>query len=103
MSSRLRSYFSDQSWYPSTALISWAVMRKLFPAFLTLPSSTVFTFSRLPTSRISSDDDLNLKDDVLEATCRLGKHARLLISSSARPSQKYSWSLSGLISRNGRT
>ena len=45
---------SAQSWKPFSASISWAVMRSWFPAFRTLPSSSVPTPRRRPNSRLSS-------------------------------------------------
>ena len=43
-----RSYVFDQRWYPSAALISWAVSRSALPSRRTLPSSTVATASSSP-------------------------------------------------------
>ena len=46
---------------------------------------------------------LNWKDDVRAATRSSGIRARAFSSSSARPSAKYSWSFSALMSTKGRT
>ncbi len=102
-SSSSRSYWSDQRWYPSSTLISWAVMRMRFDARRTLPSSTVATLSCLPMVRTSSSFPLNAKADVRAATRRPGILVRALMTSSVTPSLKNSFSGSVLMFTNGKT
>ena len=53
--------------------------------------------------RASSVLPLNWNEEVRDTTRRAGIWVRALISSSAMPSQKYSWSFWGLMSTKGRT
>jgi hypothetical protein len=63
----------------------------------------VATFSFCPITRRSSFFPLNWNEEVRAATCKPCILTRLLSNSSARPSEKYSWSFSGLKSTKGRT
>ena len=54
------SYRSDQRWYPSTTLTTWADMRSRLPALRRLPSRTVPTFSRPPKIRKSTCSPLKV-------------------------------------------
>ncbi len=54
-------------------------------------------------SGIAISFPLNEKDDVRAVTCSCGTFASRFSSSSERPSEKYSCSLSGLRFVNGRT
>ena len=69
----------------------------------TLPSSSDCTPSRRPMSRTSSARFLNANVEVRAATRNPGTCVSSLMISSAMPSQKYSWSCSGLMSTNGNT
>ena len=77
--------------------------RSRSPARRTLPSRTAPTPSRSPIARTSAPEARNWNEEVREATRTPRMRARAAISSSARPSQKYSWSRAGLRSANGRT
>ena len=103
MSPSVRSYVSDQSWYPSAALISCAAIRNRSPALRTLPSSTVPTLRRAATSRTSVCAPLNAKADIRAATRRPETFASAPISSSVIPSLTYSVSGSGPRLTNGST
>src|SRR5438132_3236958 len=78
-------------------------MRTRLPDFLTLPSSTLLTCSARPISSTLTFLPLNENEDVRAATFKLSIFASALSSSSARPSQKYSFSGSALIFANGST
>ena len=67
-------------------------MRRRLPARRTLPSRTVWTSRRSPISRTSIELPLNWNADVRDTTARPFTRESALISSSAMPSQKYSWS-----------
>ena len=88
---------------PSAAEISWAVTRMRSPARRTLPSSTFVTPSASAMPRTSSFLPLNAKADVRAITLSPGIRVSSLMISSARPSLKYSFSLSALKLANGRT
>ena len=83
--------------------MSCAVIRTRLPCLRTLPSRMVPTFSFSPTVRRSSVFPLNWKEEVRAATRSPGILARSLSSSSARPSEKYSCSLSELMFTKGST
>ena len=93
----------DQTWHPLAASISCTVMRRRLPSRWTPPSSTVETPSCRAISRTSSGRPLKANADVRATTRQPGSCARPLVSSSARPSQKYSWSCPGAMSTNGST
>src|SRR5262245_47697185 len=78
-------------------------MRRRLPDFRTLPSSTVFTFSALPISLMLVFLPLNEKVDVRAATFKSSIFDSAFSSSSANPSQKYSFSGSALMLTNGST
>ena len=78
-------------------------MRTRLPSVLTLPSSTDPTFSFWPMVRRSPSWPLNWNDEVRAATRSLGVLASSFSSSSASPSEKYSWDFPGLVSTNGNT
>src|SRR6266576_4830832 len=78
-------------------------MRTRLPDFLTLPSSTLLTCSARPISFTLTFLPLNENEDVRAATFKLSIFASALSSSSARPSQKYSFSGSALIFAKGST
>ena len=77
--------------------------RSRSPALRTLPSSRVLTWSLRPISRVSREVPRKRKEDVREATRSPSMRLRAAITSSAMPSQKYSWSFSWLMSANGST
>ena len=103
MSVSSRSYRSLHTCPPSTAAISCAVTRIREPARRTLPSSTCATSSASAILRTSSALPRNAKDDVRAITFSPSTFASRLMISSARPSLKYSCSLSALRFANGRT
>jgi hypothetical protein len=78
-------------------------MRARLPALRTLPSSTVATPNSWPMTRRSSVLPLNEKEDVLPDTRSPSIWASALSTSSATPSEKYSWSFPGLMSTKGST
>src|SRR5437667_2566641 len=78
-------------------------MRSRLPDFLTLPSSTVLTCRARPISSTLTFLPLNENEDVRAATFKFSILASALSSSSARPSQKYSFSGSALILTNDNT
>src|SRR5262245_1152693 len=78
-------------------------MRKRLPDFLTLPSSTIFTFKALPISLTFVFLPLNEKEDVRAATFNSAILVNAFSSSSASPSQKNSFSGSALMLTNGNT
>jgi len=84
-------------------LVSCAVIRTRWPSLRTLPSRIVPRFSFSPTVRRSSVLPLNWKEEVRAATRNPGILARSLSSSSDRPSEKYSCSLSELMFTKGST
>src|SRR5215469_613514 len=90
-------------WKPSAALMSCAVIRTRLPSLRTLPSRMVLTLSFSPTVRRSSVLPLNWNEDVRAATRSVGIFAKSLSSSSERPSEKYSCSLSELMLTKGST
>src|SRR5437588_3042088 len=77
-------------------------MRTRSPAFLTLPS-TVFTFKAALISLTFVFLPLNENADVRAATFKVSIFASAFSSSSANPSQKYSFSESAPMLTNGRT
>ncbi len=83
-----RSKRSDQTWYPSETLTSWAVMRSRLPDFWTLPSRIVSTLSFVPISRMSICFPLKANAEVRAVTRRVLILVRALMSSSASPSQR---------------
>ena len=83
--------------------MSWAVILTLFPAFLTLPSSRLPTFSSLPTSEAPFWDPLYFITDVLAMTVNCLTPESDVISSSVIPSAKYPSSGSELRLVKGRT
>src|ERR1017187_6429571 len=98
-----RSYRSDQSWAPSAASINWPVTRRRVSVRRTLPSSTCVTPSAPAIPRMSVSLPRNAKAEVRAMTFRPGIFASRLMISSARPSEKYSWSLSAPMLANGST
>ncbi len=78
-------------------------MRTRLPDLRTLPSSTVATLSFCATVARSTSLPLKKNADVRDATRRPRIFASTLSSSSARPSAKYSFSLSWLRLTNGNT
>ena len=78
-------------------------MRMRLPDLRTLPSSTELTFKTLPISLTLVFLPLNEKAEVRAATFRSSILASALRSSSANPSQKYSFSASLLMLANGNT
>src|SRR5258705_12740196 len=78
-------------------------MRSRLPDFLTLPSSTLLTCRARPISSTLAFLDLNENEDVRAATFKFSIFASALSSSSASPSQKYSFSGSVLMFANGST
>src|SRR5260370_3111343 len=78
-------------------------MRNRLPDFLTLPSSTLLTCRARPISSTLTFLPLNENEDVRAATFKFSIFARAFSSSSANPSQKYSFSESALMLTNGRT
>ncbi len=103
MSSSVRSYVSDHRCELSATFSSCTEMRTRSPALRTLPSSTVDTSSRAPIVARSSRPPRNWNDDVRATTRRPRIRASTLISSSARPSEKYSSPGSALRFANGST
>ena len=73
------------------------------PDFRTLPSRMVFGLSARPISLMFTCLLLKAKADVRAATLRPSIFAKAFSSSSARPSQKYSFSGSALMFLNGST
>ena len=73
------------------------------PERRTLPSSTFATLSFAAMVGMSSDLPLNEKEEVRAITLRPGVLPSCSISSSARPSEKYSWSFFSLMSANEST
>jgi hypothetical protein len=98
-----RSYVCDQRCELSAARMSWAVTRSLLPDLRTLPSSTLATSSVFAMVATSTSFPLNEKDDVRAMTRSWGICASRLSSSSERPSEKYSCSLSELMLTSGST
>src|SRR6267378_639144 len=78
-------------------------MRSRLPDFLTLPSSTLLTCRARPISSTLTFLALNENEDVRAATFKFSIFASALSSSSASPSQKYSFSGSVLMFANGST
>ncbi len=78
-------------------------MRTRLPALRTLPSSTLVTFSWLAMSGMLALLPLKANEEVREATCRPSTLTSRLSSSSAMPSEKYSWAGSSLMLTNGST
>ncbi len=78
-------------------------MRSLFPERRTLPSTTAVTFSLAPISRRSCLPPLKRKAERRQATRNPLTWASAVMTSSAIPSHRYSWSFSGLMSANGST
>src|SRR5258705_10219643 len=78
-------------------------MRSRLPDFLTLPSSTLLTCRARPISSTLKFLALNENEDVREASFKFSIFASALSSSSASPSQKYSFSGSVLMFTNGST
>ena len=66
-------------------------MRRLSPAFSTLPSRMLFTFSFAAMVLISKPLPLKANEDVRAVTLSWGFFSRTLMSSSESPSEKYSW------------
>src|SRR4030095_1619978 len=83
--------------------MSWAMMRRRLPDFLTLPSKIDLTFKACPISLTFAFLPLKEKEEVRAATFRSLIFANALRSSSARPSQKYSFSGSALMLAKGNT
>ena len=83
--------------------MSCAVTRMREPDLRMLPSSTVATPSALAIRRMSSCLPLNANADVRAITFNPGMRVSALMISSARPSPKYSLSLSALRFSNGKT
>ena len=88
---------------PSAAEMSCAVTRMRSPERRTLPSRTFVTPSACAMRRTSSFLPLNANADVRAMTFSPGICASALMISSARPSLKYSFSLSPLRLANGST
>src|SRR6516164_1240122 len=82
--------------------MSCVVIRTVLPERRTLPSSTAPTLSLRATVAMSGCS-LNEKDEARAATRSPSISTRELMSSSVRPSEKYSWSLSPLMLTNGST
>src|SRR6266404_5988336 len=78
-------------------------MRSRLPDFLTLPSSTLLTCRARPILSTLAFLALNENEDVRAATFKFSIFASALSSSSASPSQKYSFSGSALMFANGST
>src|SRR5882672_12966248 len=78
-------------------------MRSRLPDFLTLPSSTLLTCRARPISSTLAFLPLNENEEVRAATFKFSIFASALSSSSASPSQKYSFSGSVLMFANGST
>ena len=78
-------------------------MRRRLPDFLTLPSSTLLTCRARPISSTLAFLALNENEEVRAATFKFSIFASALSSSSANPSQKYSFSGSVLMFANGST
>src|SRR5712671_1705855 len=78
-------------------------MRSRLPDFLTLPSSTLLTCRAQPISSTLTFLPLNENEEVRAATFKFSIFASALSSSSASPSQKYSFSGSVLMFANGST
>ena len=78
-------------------------MRSRSPDFLTLPSSTVLTLSFLAMSVMFVFLPLKENAEVRAATFMPSIFANALSSSSAKPSQKYSFSTSTLMLAKGKT
>src|SRR5450432_1050781 len=78
-------------------------MRTVVPALRTLPSSTLATFNAWPISATVTARPRNENEEVRAVTLSSGICASKSISSSDRPSEKYSWSFFSLISVNGST
>src|SRR5205807_3135175 len=78
-------------------------MTPVMAPFLTLPSRTLATLSLRPISRTSISLPLNENAEVRATTYRFSTFVSALIRSSARPSQKYSFSTSALMFRKGKT
>src|SRR5580658_5203211 len=83
--------------------MSCAVMRTVWPERRTLPSRTAPTLSLWAIVPRSMSFPWKEKADVRAATCSPLISARELRSSSVRPSEKYSCSLSPLMLMNGST
>src|SRR5215471_7987489 len=78
-------------------------MRRRLPDFLTLPSRMDFTFRAVPISLTFGFLPLNENEEVRAATFKSSIFASAFNSSSANPSQKYSFSASALMLTKGRT
>src|SRR2546427_9528612 len=78
-------------------------MRRRLPALRTLPSRTVPTFSRTPTTRKSTCFPLKVNAELRAATWRFSIWERALMISSVIPSTKNSFSASVLMLMNGST
>src|SRR6266498_2181916 len=78
-------------------------MRKLLPDLRTLPSSTCATLSAFAIVATSTSLPLNENDEVRAITRNCGICANWFNSSSDKPSEKYSCSLSELMLTKGRT
>ena len=86
-----------------TPLTNCVVMRTVCPARRTLPSNTAPTLSLCAMVVMSGCSPWKENDDVRAATCSSLRRERELRSSSVRPSENYSCSLSPLIFTNGST
>src|SRR5579862_7496274 len=93
----------DHNLYPLAASISSTDMRRCCPLSRTLPSSTERTDRSRAISLMLSVEFLNAKDEVRAATRNWDMPERSSSSSSAMPSEKYSFFGSPLILAKGRT
>ena len=101
MSSSLRSKVADHSSCSLAASTSCALMRTLSPCRRTEPLTRLATPSWAAISRLPSSVSRNRKDELRDVTFRPGTRASTLISSSDRPSEKYSCSGSVLMLTKG--
>ena len=103
MSSSDLSHLFDQICLSSSAEVNCAVIRTLFPAFLTLPSTKYLAPSAFDITSDFSLEFLKEKLEFREITGNVFHNERLAIISSVIPSAKYSCSSSLLKFLNGRT
>ncbi len=103
MSLSSRSKIRDHNSVPSAALTSSATIRTLSPCFRTVPSRSVLTPSFSPIVLGSSFLSLKRKDELRPMILRSLIWPRAAISSSDRPSEKYSSPGSPLSLSNGST
>src|SRR6267143_839346 len=103
MSCKSRSYTWAHRCSSVRASINWTVIRTLFPALRTLPSSSVLMSSSRPISATDFVAPLYFIAEVRAMTLRPPTFESVVMSSSVIPSAKYSSPGSRLILARGRT